>query len=199
MLLYCSCYVLPDISSNFKTSIFYETVRAGRALEINTQTPSFICGKSNAQRERNMESWWDSPARSPEILEMSSVSAPAIFLSPLFEIITNVEGVKRIPALLFLLWPQWLHCGYTAECSHVPWSSDHLRKDRPLGATAMITAWRGGGPRHLLTVLFLCSSKLLSLETDSLVLRVLEFSPPVWHSNASCVAVLLQAPWAQPN
>ena len=85
-----------------------------------------------------MENWWDSLAWSPEILEMSSVSVPAIFLSPLFEIITNVEGVKRIPALLLVatMATLWIY----TECSHVPRSSDHLVERQTLKAWAMITA-----------------------------------------------------------
>ena len=65
-----------------------------------------------------MQSWWDSPTWGPEILEMSSVSVPAVFLSPLFEIITNAEGVKRIPALLLVstMATLWIY----PEYSHVP-------------------------------------------------------------------------------
>ena len=87
-------------------------------LEINFQSPSFTYSKLKCTGGKKYGELVGQPGLELRNLRNELCSVTAVFLSPLFKIITMVEGVKRIPALFLVatMVALWTH----TECSHVP-------------------------------------------------------------------------------
>ena len=197
------CYVVAAMSSHvslliLKLPYFMRLSELEEPLEINTQTPSFIYGKSKCTEEKKYAELVGQPRLRPRNLRNEfSVSASRLPISFIWNN-NKCWGCEENPCS-----PPCGHNGYIVDipwvqpCALRLWPSCGRTDFKSMGSDHR--PGEEGAPGICSLCFYLCSSELLSWRQIQLVLRVLEFSPPVQHSSVSCVTVPLQAPGAQAN